>query len=89
MDVLTHTLIAVGCIAAAFYAGRYFTIFTLSEKMLSTVLYTLERDCFIKTVTDSDGEVEDDPESDGKTDSEGLPEEAELIENGHDESAAA
>ena len=58
MYVLTHTLIAVGCIAAAFSAGRYFTIFTLSEKMVSTVLDTLERDGFIKTVTDSDGEVE-------------------------------
>ncbi len=58
MDVLTHTLLAVGCILTAFYAGRYFTIFTLSEKMARTVLDSLEKDGFIKTVTDSDGEVE-------------------------------
>ena len=58
MDVLTHVDSGRLYCEQHFMLTRYFTIFTLSEKMVITVLDTLERDGFIKTVTDSDGEVE-------------------------------
>ena len=58
MDTLTHTLLATGCIAAAFYAGRYFTIHSLSEEMVTFVMKRLESGGYIKTTVDSDGEVE-------------------------------
>ena len=58
MDSLTHTLLATGCIAAAFYAGRYFTIHSLSEEMVNFVMKNLEKGGYIKTAVDSDGEVE-------------------------------
>ena len=58
MDSLTHTLLATGCIAAAFYAGRYFTIHSLSEDMVNFVMKNLEKGGYIKTAVDSDGEVE-------------------------------
>ena len=58
MDTLTHTLLATGCIAAAFYAGRYFTIHSLSEEMVAFVMKKLESGGYIKTTVDSDGEIE-------------------------------
>ena len=58
MDSLIHTLLATGCIAAAFYAGRYFTIHSLSEEMVTFVMKSLEKGGYIKTAVDSDGEVE-------------------------------
>ena len=58
MDTLTHTLLATGCIAAAFYAGRYFTIHSISEEMVTFVMKRLESGGYIKTTVDSDGEVE-------------------------------
>ncbi len=58
MDSLIHTLLATGCIAAAFYAGRYFTIHSLSEEMVAFVMKRLESGGYIKTTVDSDGEIE-------------------------------
>ena len=58
MDSLLHTLLATGCIAAAFYAGRYFTAQSLSEEMVSFTMEKLEEGGFIKTAVDSDGDVE-------------------------------
>jgi len=58
MDSLTHTLLATGCIAAAFYAGRYFTVQSLSEEMVTFVMKSLEKGGYIKTAVDSDGEIE-------------------------------
>ena len=58
MDMLLHTFLATGCIAAAFYAGRYFTIHSLSEEMVTFVMKRLESGGYIKTTVDSDGEVE-------------------------------
>ena len=49
MDSLLHTLLATGCIAAAFYAGRYFTVQSLSEEMVGFTMEKLE---------DADGDVE-------------------------------
>ncbi len=58
MDSLIHTLLATGCIAVAFYAGRYFTVQSLSEEMVTFVMKSLEKGGYIKTAVDSDGEVE-------------------------------
>ena len=58
MDMLLHTLLATGCIAAAFYAGRYFTAQSLSEEMVSFTMEKLEEGGFIKTTIDADGDVE-------------------------------
>jgi len=58
MDSLIHTLLATGCIAAAFYAGRYFTIQSLSEEMITFTMEKLESGGFIKTTIDDDGDVE-------------------------------
>ena len=58
MDSLIHTLLATGCIAAAFYAGRYFTVQSLSEDMVAFVMKKLESGGYIKTTVDSDGEIE-------------------------------
>ena len=58
MDSLIHTLLATGCIAAAFYAGRYFTVQSLSEEMVAFIMKKLESGGYIKTTVDSDGEIE-------------------------------
>ena len=58
MDMLLHTFLATGCIAAAFYAGRYFTAQSLSEEMVSFTMEKLEEGGFIKTAVDADGDVE-------------------------------
>ena len=58
MDSLIHTLLATGCIAVAFYAGRYFTVQSLSEEMVAFVMKKLESGGYIKTTVDSDGEIE-------------------------------
>jgi len=58
MDSLIHTLLATGCIAVAFYAGRYFTVQSLSEDMVAFIMKKLESGGYIKTTVDSDGEIE-------------------------------
>ena len=58
MDAFTHTFLATGCIAAAFYAGRYFTVQSMSEEMVSFTMEQLEKGGFIKTTVDADGDVE-------------------------------
>ena len=58
MDMLLHTFLATGCIAAAFYAGRYFTVQSMSEEMTVFIMKHLEEGGFIKTVVDADGEIE-------------------------------
>ena len=49
MDGYTHTLLAVGCIAVAFYAGRYFAKMSVLEEIVNDVLSKLERGGFIHT----------------------------------------
>ena len=58
MDVYTHTLLAVGCIAVAFYAGRYFAKMSVLEEIVNDVLSKLERGGFIHTKKDKDGDKE-------------------------------
>jgi DNA-binding PadR family transcriptional regulator len=58
MDMYTHTIIAVGAIAAAYSLGRYIQNDTLHEKVVGWVLDKLEEDGFIQTKTDAGGEKE-------------------------------
>ena len=56
MDVYTHTIIATGAIAVAYSLGRYVQNNTLHEKVVGWVLEKLEKDGFIQTKTDEDGD---------------------------------
>ena len=56
MDVYTHTIIATSAIAVAYSLGRYVQNNTLHEKVVGWVLEKLEKDGFIQTKTDEDGD---------------------------------
>ncbi|MAJ66501.1 MAG: hypothetical protein CMI76_04385 [Candidatus Pelagibacter sp.] len=58
MDVYTHTIIATSAIAVAYSLGRYVQNNTLHEKVVGWVLEKLEKDGFIQTKTDEDGDKE-------------------------------
>lgn len=57
MDVYLHTALAVGSIAAAYYAGRW-SINNKMELVIGTMLDTLEKEGFVATVLDKDGDKE-------------------------------
>ena len=62
MDPITHTLLAVGYLLVFFFVGEWLgrkkgTDDTL-EATVALTIETLERDGFLKTEIDSDGEVE-------------------------------
>ena len=62
MDPITHTLLAVGSLVGFFLVGEWLgrkkgTDDTL-EATVALTIETLERDGFLKTEIDSDGEVE-------------------------------
>ena len=62
MDPITHTLLAVGSLLVFFFVGECLgrkkgTDDTL-EATVALTIETLERDGFLKTEIDSDGEVE-------------------------------
>jgi hypothetical protein len=57
MDVLTHSLIAVACIAGAYYAGRWSTRNDLTD-VIEALLSNLEKEGYIWTKTDENGEKE-------------------------------
>ena len=56
MDPTIHTLIAVGCIAAAFYAGKILTAKEMFEHVATKMLDKLEHDGYIAVEKDKDGE---------------------------------
>ena len=61
MEALTHTLISVGSLLAFFLVGEFFgrkKQKDLSNEMITFTLSMLERDGFIKTEVDEDGEKE-------------------------------
>ena len=58
MDMLTHTLIAVGSLAVAYYAGAYLKSRDVFESCIAKMLDKLERDGFIATKLDKDGDKE-------------------------------
>ena len=58
MDVYLHTGIAVGCIAAAFYAGRFLAKKSVLDEVVTSMLSKLEDEGFIHTKRDKDGDKE-------------------------------
>ncbi len=55
MDATLHTFIAIGCMIGAFYWGK-FSSSTATETVLGNLLDKLEKDGFIATKTDTNGE---------------------------------
>ena len=58
MDTLTHTIIAVGAIASAYYLGAYLKTKIIFEDVVGNMFDRLENDGYIATKTDKDGEKE-------------------------------
>ncbi len=58
MDVYLHTILAMGVIAIAYYAGQYFSRTKDIEKVVNSLLDTLEKEGFVATVFDKDGDKE-------------------------------
>ena len=58
MDTLTHTIIAVGSIASAYYLGAYLKSKSIFEEVVGSMLDKLEKDGFIATKLDKDGDKE-------------------------------
>ena len=58
MDSILHALIAVGCMVASYYAGRHFSNKQDTHSIVDKLLSTLEKEGFIHTTIDKDGEKE-------------------------------
>ena len=58
MDSLTHTIIAVGSLSASYYLGAYLKSKSIFEDVVGNMFDKLEKDCFIATKTDKDGDKE-------------------------------
>jgi hypothetical protein len=57
MDVYLHTALAMGAIVAAYYAGNYFSTANV-EDIVGSMLETLEKEGFVETSLDKDGDKE-------------------------------
>ena len=57
MDIYLHTVLAMGAIGAAYYAGYYFAQPSV-EDVVESMLETLESEGYIKTKMDKDGDKE-------------------------------
>ena len=51
-------MIATGCLAAAYYTGKYVSGKNMIENILAALLESLEKDGFIATALDKDGDKE-------------------------------
>ena len=58
MDVMTHTLLAGMAMGACYWWGRYLSKNEILEGVVGTMLDRLEKDGFVRTITDKDGEKE-------------------------------
>ena len=58
MDAITHTLLAVVCMAGCFFWGRYLSKMDILENVVDTMFRTLEKQDFIRTVEDENGDKE-------------------------------
>ena len=58
MDYLTHTIIAVGSLSASYYLGAYLKSKSIFEDVVGNMFDKLEKDGFIVTKTDKDGDKE-------------------------------
>ena len=50
MDAITHTLLAVVCMAGCYFWGRYLSKMDILENVVDTMFRTLEKEDFIRTV---------------------------------------
>jgi hypothetical protein len=57
MDVYLHTALAMGAIGAAYFAGNYFATGKV-ENIVESMLDTLEKEGFVETSVDKDGDKE-------------------------------
>ena len=58
MDAITHTLLAVVCMAGCYFWGRYLSKMDFLENVVDTMFRTLEKQDFIRTVEDENGDKE-------------------------------
>jgi hypothetical protein len=58
MDVYLHTALAMSAIGAAYYAGGYFARVRELEIVIGSMLDTLEKEGFVATKEDEDGDKE-------------------------------
>lgn len=58
MDELTHTVVATSLIAGAYYAEQFLKKRLMIESIIVSILETLEKEGFILTRKDRDGEKE-------------------------------
>ena len=58
MDAITHTLIAGTCMTATYFWGRYLAKREILESAVEYMLTSLEKDGFIRTVEDENGDRE-------------------------------
>jgi len=56
MDDVTHSLIATGAIAVAYYCGRYLSKRSMIEGIIESMLENLEKDGLIAIKKDKNGE---------------------------------
>ena len=54
MDIYTHTLIAVASMGACYLWGRYLAKDEILDGIITSMLDTLEKEGFIRTVKDND-----------------------------------
>ena len=58
MDMYIHTILATGCLAGAYYIGSYVSGKNILENIVTHTLDRLEREGFIVTECDEDGDKE-------------------------------
>jgi len=58
MDIVTHTCLALGCMAGCYFWGRYLAKREVLENVIEKTLISLEESGFIKTVKDENGDKE-------------------------------
>ena len=58
MDIVTHTCLALGCMAGCYFWGRYLAKREVLENVIENTLMSLDEGGFIKTVEDENGDKE-------------------------------
>jgi len=58
MDIVTHTCLALGCMAGCYFWGRYLSKREIVGDVIEKMLMSLEEDGFIKTIEDENGDKE-------------------------------
>ena len=58
MDAITHTLLATTCMVGCYFWGRYLSKMDILENVVDSMFRTLEKQDFIRTVEDENGDKE-------------------------------